>query len=39
VRDSGKYLDLEGVIEEWETHEVVAKATGRFFPVRSGERA
>jgi len=34
VRDSGKYLDLEGVIEDWETHEVVAKATGRFFPMR-----
>jgi uncharacterized protein (TIGR00369 family) len=38
VRDSGKYLDLEGVIEDWDTHEVVARATGRFFPIRSGER-
>ena len=35
VRDSGKYLDLEGLIEDWETHETVAKATGRFFPMRS----
>ncbi len=39
VRDSGKYLDLEGTIEDWETREVVARATGRFFPIRSGERA
>ncbi len=35
VRDSGKYLDLEAVIEDWQTHEVVAKATGRFFPMRT----
>ena len=35
VTDSGKYLDLEGLIEDWETHDVVAKATGRFFPMRS----
>ena len=33
VRDSGRYLDLEGVIEDWETHEVVARATARFFPI------
>lgn len=36
VLDSGKYLDLEATIEEWETGEVVAKATGRFFPVTDG---
>jgi acyl-coenzyme A thioesterase PaaI-like protein len=36
VLDSGKYLDLEATIEDWETREVVAKATGRFFPVKSG---
>jgi acyl-coenzyme A thioesterase PaaI-like protein len=35
VLDSGKYLDLEAVIEDWETREVVAKATGRFFPLQS----
>jgi uncharacterized protein (TIGR00369 family) len=35
VSDSGKYLDLEGLIEDWETHDVVAKATGRFFPMKS----
>ena len=36
VLDSGKYLDLEASIEDWETGEVVAKATGRFFPVKDG---
>ncbi len=35
--DSGKYLDLEATIEDWETREVVAKATGRFFPMKSGD--
>lgn len=39
VLDSGKYLDLEAAIEDWETREVVAKATGRFFPMRSAEAA
>jgi acyl-coenzyme A thioesterase PaaI-like protein len=33
VLDSGKYLDLEGTIEDLETGEVVAKARGRFFPL------
>ncbi|HKW90918.1 MAG TPA: PaaI family thioesterase [Methylomirabilota bacterium] len=33
VRDSGKYIDLVGTIEDWDTREVVAKATGRFFPM------
>jgi len=33
VQDSGRYIDLMGTIEDWETHEVVAKATGRFFPM------
>lgn len=33
VRDSGKYLDLEGVLEDLETREIVATATGRFFPI------
>ena len=35
VLDSGKYLDLEAVIEDWETGEVVARGTGRFFPMQS----
>jgi acyl-coenzyme A thioesterase PaaI-like protein len=39
VLDSGKYLDLEAVIEEWETREVVAKATGRFLPLRDASPA
>jgi acyl-coenzyme A thioesterase PaaI-like protein len=33
VRDWGKYIDLEATIEDWETHEVVAKATARFLPI------
>jgi acyl-coenzyme A thioesterase PaaI-like protein len=33
ILDSGKYLDLEGTIEDLETGEVVAKARGRFFPL------
>ena len=36
VRRTGKYLDLEGTLEDLETGEVVAKATGRFFPMRDG---
>lgn len=35
VLDSGKYLDLEATIEDWGTREVVAKASGRFFPIKS----
>ena len=35
VLDSGKYLDLEATIEDWATREVVAKASGRFFPIKS----
>ena len=34
VRDWGKYIDLEATIEDWETREVVAKATARFLPMR-----
>lgn len=33
TKDAGKYLDLEGTLEDFETGEVVARATGRFFPV------
>jgi uncharacterized protein (TIGR00369 family) len=32
VNDSGRYLDLEGSIEDFETRQVVATARGRFFP-------
>ena len=34
VLDSGKYLDLEATIEDWASGEIVAKATGRFFPLK-----
>jgi acyl-coenzyme A thioesterase PaaI-like protein len=34
VKQAPKYLDLEGTIEDLETGEIVAKATGRFFPMR-----
>ncbi|MFI5377044.1 MAG: PaaI family thioesterase [Candidatus Rokuibacteriota bacterium] len=34
VRNWGKYIDLEATIEDWETREVVAKATARFLPMR-----
>jgi acyl-coenzyme A thioesterase PaaI-like protein len=34
VRDSGKYLDLEATLEDWVSGELVAKATGRFFPMK-----
>ena len=36
VKQSGKYLDLEGTLEDLETGEVVAKATGRFFSMPDG---
>ncbi|HET8577791.1 MAG TPA: PaaI family thioesterase [Methylomirabilota bacterium] len=31
--EAGRYLDLEGTLEDLETREVVARATGRFFPL------
>ncbi len=34
TEDAGRYLDLEGALEDLETREVVARATGRFFPLR-----
>jgi len=36
VSHAEKYLDLEATLEDLETGEVVAKATGRFFPMPSG---
>jgi len=35
VKDSGKYVDLEAHLEDWETREVVARAKGRFLPIRA----
>lgn len=32
VKDSGRYLDLEATLEDFDTRAVVAKAAGRFFP-------
>jgi acyl-coenzyme A thioesterase PaaI-like protein len=39
VRQSERYLDLEGTLEDLETGEVLARATGRFFPMREGSAA
>ena len=36
VRQSERYLDLEGTLEDLDTGEVFARATGRFFPTRDG---
>jgi len=36
VKQAEKYLDLEATLEDLETGEVVAKATGRFFPMHDG---
>ena len=36
VKSASKYLDLEGTLEVLETGEIVAKATGRFFPITDG---
>jgi acyl-coenzyme A thioesterase PaaI-like protein len=36
VKQAEKYLDLEATLEDLETGEVVAKATGRFFPMPDG---
>ena len=33
VKQAEKYLDLEATLEDLETGEVVARATGRFFPM------
>jgi acyl-coenzyme A thioesterase PaaI-like protein len=36
VKDAGRYLDLEGTLEDLATRVVVARATGRFFPLPDG---
>ena len=33
TKDAERYIDLEGTLEDFETREIVAKATGRFFPL------
>ncbi len=32
-RQAGKYLEVEGTLEDLETREIVARAAGRFFPL------
>lgn len=34
VRDHGKYLDLEGALEDYRDRTVLAQARGRFLPLR-----
>ena len=34
VKDHGRYIDVEGTLEELQGGRIVAKAHGRFFPVR-----
>lgn len=36
VKQTDKYVDLEATLEDFETGEIVAKATGRFFPMPGG---
>ncbi|HEV8441403.1 MAG TPA: PaaI family thioesterase [Methylomirabilota bacterium] len=33
IRDAGRFLELEGALEDLATREVMARATGRFFPL------
>jgi uncharacterized protein (TIGR00369 family) len=35
TRTAAKYLELEGTLEDFATREIVAKATARFFPIRT----
>lgn len=37
VKQTEKYLDLEGTLEDLETGEVVARATGRFFAIPNSQ--
>jgi len=32
LRDAGRYVEVEGTLEDLETGEIFARATGRFFP-------
>jgi acyl-coenzyme A thioesterase PaaI-like protein len=38
VEDHGRYVDVEGSLEEFSARRVVATARGRFFPVDPGVR-
>jgi len=35
TNDTGRYLELEATLEDWQTRDVVAQATGRFFRLPS----
>ncbi|MBI4240294.1 MAG: PaaI family thioesterase [Candidatus Rokubacteria bacterium] len=37
VQDHGKYLDLEGTLEEYQSRTLLAVARGRFLPIRPNE--
>lgn len=37
VQDHGKYLDLEGTLEDYQSRTVLAVARGRFLPIRPNE--
>jgi acyl-coenzyme A thioesterase PaaI-like protein len=34
VKEAGRYVDVQGTLEDLDTREIVARATGRFFPMR-----
>ena len=36
VKEAEKYVDVEGTLEDLETGEIFARATGRFFPMQPG---
>ena len=36
VKQAPKYVDVEGTLEDLETGEIFARATGRFFPMQPG---
>ncbi|MFQ5827856.1 MAG: PaaI family thioesterase [Candidatus Methylomirabilia bacterium] len=35
LRDHGKYLDVEGSLQDYQSRAALAEARGRFFPVRA----
>lgn len=37
TRNAGRYVELRGTLEDLETRTILARATGRFFPVPDGQ--
>ncbi|MFQ5521591.1 MAG: PaaI family thioesterase [Candidatus Methylomirabilia bacterium] len=37
AQDLGKYVDLDGSLEDYRSRTVLAEARGRFFPIRSAD--